>query len=99
MEIGLNCNRVHNNITRQLDLVRESLLLRFRHSLTGFRSKDDKLRVLNYPFKEVVEYLSQIEHLQEQIEMVVEDIDKASYTISRQVELAKIISHRREVNI
>lgn len=84
IEIALDCKRIHNNISIQLDLVRESLMLKYRKSLASYRSKEEKSRVLDTGlFRDIVLYLRQIENLLEEIEYVVEDIDKAGFTLQR----------------
>lgn len=99
VQIGLECSKVHNNITRPLELARDILLLRYRRSLAIYRSKEDKLRVVNHHFRDVMEYLGQIELVQEHLEMVIGDIDQSAYTINRMVEMLKMLTQRREYNV
>lgn len=91
VEILLTCRTIHNEITRQLEYVKEMLLIKYRSSLASIRSKADKENFIYYGvFGPIYKFLTDIEQLEEEIQLVIEDIDKASYNISRLVTLVEI---------
>lgn len=95
VEIMITCRKVHNEITRQLDSVREMLMLRYRSSMGVYRSREDRVKLINYGlFKEVNKYLTELEQLEDNILLIVEDIDKAGYTLQRLVNMLNLTVDR-----
>lgn len=92
-EVTTRSNIVHHkmNVTKQLAAMRSShqlmsdyLLLKYRNELVTFgRSREDRMRAINKVLDFELQYISELEHVQEFCDLVTEDIDQNSYALQR----------------
>lgn len=85
---------VSTELQTQLDLTKELLYLKYRQTFSEYRHRTDKERVLNVlVFNELSVYLERLAAVRDQILRVMEDIDQASFTLQRHV---NIVVHRSQ---
>lgn len=90
VEILVTCAKIRNEITKQLEYVKEMLLIKYGSRLP-VRSRSDKDNFVYYGvFGPVYKFLTDIEQLEAEIQLVIDDIDQAAYTINRLVHLVEI---------
>lgn len=91
VEIILTCRKVHNEITRQLDVAREVLMLKHKSSFGSLRSREDRNKAIDYGvFRAITTELLRIEQLENDVQQIVEDIDKSGFTLKRHVEVLNL---------
>lgn len=90
VEILANVRRVSHEFSNRKELVRELLMSQNRAGLASIRSRVDKESLIEYGlFPDIVSYIDRLSEVEKAGVIVLEDIDQASYTMQRHVNMMK----------
>lgn len=85
-EILMQCVRARGTLDNALSPLREYLLIRYANEITFLRTKDERVRVVNMALASFQRFLDKVDIVEQQARIVVEDIDKASFSLKRIIE-------------
>lgn len=97
-EIIMTCVKATSSLTDAVDALRYHLLNTFTNELRSYRTKDERVQVVNAVLVNFTKYTQRIAVLKEIAQMVVSDIDKGAWALRSSVEALKL-HVSRESNI
>jgi hypothetical protein len=93
-EIMMSCTLVISKLSNAVEALRHHFLLEHSDHLRSFRTKEERSMVMNIALKKFIAYVDNISYLKAVAEIVVVDIDKAGWALSRSIEALKIHAAR-----
>lgn len=93
-EILMTCLKARTRLEASLKSLRNHLLLEHASLLRQFKTKDERLNLLNIVMRKYVKYLDALEAVQKLSEYVVVDIDKAGYALERNIKILELHTRR-----
>lgn len=97
-EILMSCVHVTEQLNRALSALKDHLLLEYSDQLRQFRTKEERMQVLNIALRKFTRFLDNIKVLHALTELVIGDIDKAAWAMRASIEALKI-TRGREHNL
>jgi hypothetical protein len=97
-EIIMTCVKATSSLDDAVDALRYHLLMTFTDELRSYRTKDERVQVVNMVLVNFTKYTQRIAVLKEITQMVVADIDKGAWALRSSVEALKLHTNR-ESNI
>jgi hypothetical protein len=91
-EILIQCSRSHALMEEAVTKLRYHLLLSYGEELVGFRTKEERLQIVNMALSPFNTFLSEASTLKESCLLLTADIDKAAWALKSLVEAFKIHS-------
>lgn len=89
-EIIISCVRAHNLLKPALDILREHYFLNHSDLLRVFRTREERNLLLDSVLSRYYVYLDKIATLKETAKIVIEDIDKGSWSLRATIDVAKL---------
>lgn len=80
-EISLNCFKAISTLEAAMDSMRKYLIVKYTHELRQYRTKDERLMIINIALKTFLKYIDAVRVVHESASMVVSDIDKAAWSL------------------
>lgn len=90
-EILTETIKTRRNLEESLDSFMGYALFRYASHLSSFKTKTEKENAIKYFFADMYKYLADICMLQDVLNKVIEDIDKAHWTLKTIVDALKLI--------
>ena len=97
-EISITCLSAKTSLEDALDALRYHLLAAYEEDLRQFRTKDERMVVMDMTFRQFRKYIMRVDVLRASTELVVQDIDKGAWAVRALIDALKIHA-AREVNI
>ncbi len=80
-EILIRCVRAHALLSHSVEGLKYHLLTTYADSLKTYRTKDERAQIVNSTLRTFEKFLSDVLTLKESAQLVVNDIDKASWSL------------------
>ncbi len=97
-EINITCVRAKTSLEDALEALKHHLLSTYQMDLRQFRTKDERSVVMDMTFRQFRKYIMKVDMLKFTTESVINDIDRASWSLKNLIEALKI-HHGRENTI
>lgn len=94
VEIMMRCTHVSKKLSDALDALRNHFMMEYHDHLKQFRTKEERMIVMNTALRKFVKYIGEVENLKEVCTLVVGDIDKAAWSLRNNIEVLRIHSAR-----
>ncbi len=92
--IMMECVRASSTLQAATDSFREYVLMVYAEDLKSLRTKDERMMLINATLSPFLRYVTKVNTLRDTIKLVVDDIDKACWSLKLSVEAYKIHSQR-----
>jgi hypothetical protein len=89
-EIMLLCLKASSSLSTAIEALQYHLLLEYGEELKSFRTKEERLRLVQISLKPFKEYIENVNILKDMCLLVVSDIDKAAWSLSKNIDAMKI---------
>lgn len=96
--IMMTCVRSSMELEKAVKTLRHHLLVTFTEELKSFRTKEERVQVVDMALTPFTKYLSSLDMLKESAQLVVIDIDKGNWSLRTTIEALKLHT-ARERNI
>jgi len=97
-EISITCLRAKTSLEDALESLKHHMLATYQDELRQFRTKEERMTVMDMTFRQFRKYIMQVEVLKLTAEAVIQDIDKGSWAVRGLIDALKI-HHGRENSI
>lgn len=97
-EISITCLRARSSLEDALEALKHHLLAAYQEDLRQFRTKEERMVVMDMTFRQFRRYLIQVETLRATTDLVIQDIDKGGWAIRSLTDALKI-HHGREMTV
>lgn len=89
-EIMVQCNRVVFKLKKALKTMRYHLMLSFTDELRSFRTIEERRQIVEMVLRPFEDYIMDMEMLKESATLVVTDIDKGNFSLSRTIDVLEM---------
>jgi DNA repair ATPase RecN len=96
-EIIMECSRAIDKLDDLLDFVTQYLLTTYSMSLRGYRTKEERMYVINSVLRTYRKYKKALVTLREEARLIVEDIDKGGWSLERSIKAMQIHTHKEHI--
>ena len=90
IELLVQSRQFHANLEREYKLTRDYLLQRYPDQFAEYRTKEERMRSLDTLFEPVVDLLGQYTNLHATAELIIDDLDKASWSIKSTLDILNL---------
>ncbi len=95
-EIVMACVKATSSLDDAVEALRYHLLMTFTDELKSFRTKDERVQVVNMVLMPFTKYTQKIAVLKEVAQLVVSDIDKGAWALRSSIEALKLHVSREQ---
>jgi uncharacterized FlgJ-related protein len=97
-EIMVQANRVVFKLKKALKTMRFHLMVSFTDELRSFRTIEERRQIVEMVLRPFDDYINDMEMLKESATLVVTDIDKGNFSLSRTIDILELhVSRERRV--
>lgn len=89
-EIMMTCIRASTTLEAALEALSNHLLITYSEQLRGFRTKEERKKVIDIALSSFTKYVSKVITLRDLAQFVVNDIDKGNWSLRLTVDALKI---------
>lgn len=95
-EICLQCNRASAKLRRAIEQLQTYMLVRYYDEIRelGLRTKEERTNLIDTVLTDVFQFVEGIEEVVEAAETIIEDIDKAHYSLKLGKEIIELHTHK-----
>lgn len=97
-EISIQAYRAEKSLQTALDALRNYLIVKYDAKLKIFRTKEERLRVINVVLDSYAGYFDDVVTIQNMCQIIIKDIDQASWTLKSTIEAMKMLN-RPEITV
>lgn len=90
VEIKMICYRAESNIVQHKDLLINYLKATYKKALSVYRTNSERDNVIGLVLNDSLYMIQQLQLVQELSDMIIDDIDKASWSLKTLIEVLKI---------
>lgn len=98
-EILIQCVHVTLKLTNATDALKQHFLLEYSDQLRQFRTKEERIMVLNIALRKFRTYIDNVENLKALTELVISDIDKGGWSLRNSIQALQATHGHREVQL
>ncbi|SBV38470.1 hypothetical protein BN7874_265 [Phage NCTB] len=98
-EILVSCTEANTSLAKMIESFESYFLIKYAHELKPLRTKEERKNFIKAVMDKMHRYLDDTDELIKITRILIEDIDKASFTVKHLVDAFTIISKRDHVNI
>lgn len=97
-EIMMQAVRVTSKLEKALKTMRFHLLLTFNNELRGYRTKEERLQIVEMVLKTFTDYIDDMASLRESAQLCVKDIDQGNFSIDKTIRMLEMhIARERRI--
>jgi hypothetical protein len=98
-EISMACYKAESTLNDALVPLKSYLLMTYSADFSGVRTKEERLQIINMALAPFTRFLDRITKTKTLASMVIDDVDKAHWTLRGHIEAMKLKSGRGEQTI
>ncbi len=97
-EISITCMSAQTSLQQAIDSLRYHLVSTYQDELRQFRTKDERMMVIDMTFTQFERYITKVSILKAKADQVIVDIDKGGWALRTLADVLKI-HHGREMQL
>lgn len=86
----MQCYRAESSLDEAIQPLKEYLILKYGPEMSFVRTKDERSKLVDMALRPLLIFTSKVRIVRELANMVVSDIDKASFSLQRQIDIYKL---------
>ena len=89
-EIMMQASRVVSKLEKALKTMRFHMLLTFNDELRGYRTKEERLQIVEMVLKTFTDYIDDMNSLRESAQLCVKDIDQGNFSMDKTIRMLEM---------
>jgi hypothetical protein len=98
-EITVTCFEATNTLKDHMDALRKHMRYEYRQQLSQYRTKDERKEVIDNELEKGIRLLSRINNLVKIVEIILKDVDEASWMVKDITAVMTAISENRHAKL
>jgi hypothetical protein len=91
-EIQMTCLKATNKLQSAITALKDHLILAYAEELKVVRTKEERTMIVNAALRDFNKYIDRVSILREMTQIVISDIDKAGWSLSRTIDALSVLN-------